>query len=168
VLLFAIVLIYLFSVSSSKVLADPTVKQVTIDPAEPLPLSTITFNATVLSNETIKETWILIQECRNDMCFVHDFNVSMMRTTNNTYQAQCTLIQKEATQFKYRLKIVTNKTLYISNTTIIPLAVAAKNNTTQDSHNPQSTPGFEIPLLVLSIVLILVFDQWRRKSGEKL
>jgi len=158
------VIILLFSISSSKVLADPIIKQVTIDPAEPPPLSTITFNATLLSNEPIKETWLLIQECRNDMCFVHDFNISMMKTTNNTYQAQCTLIQEEATQFKYRLKIVTNKTLYISNTTIIPLIVAAKNNATQEP----STPGFEIPLLVLSIVLILVFDQWRRKSDGKL
>jgi len=164
VLLFAVVLIFLFSAFALNVLADPTVKQVIIDPVEPLPLSTIRFNATVLSYEPIKETWILIQECRNDMCFVHDFNISMMKTTNNTYQAQCTLIQEEATQFKYRLKIVTNKTLYISNTTIIPLVIAAKNNTTQES----STPGFETPLFVLSIVLVIVFNQWRKKSGKKL
>ncbi|HUS99011.1 MAG TPA: hypothetical protein VMY59_01670 [Candidatus Thermoplasmatota archaeon] len=155
-LLFAAVIIFIFSISSSNVLADPTVEQVTIDSTETLPLSTITFNATVLSNEPIKEVWLLVQECRDDMCFVHSFNISMVKTTNNTYQAQCTLMQEEATQIKYHLKITTSETGYISNTTVIPLVVETKNNTTQ---NP-STPGFEISLLVLSIVLIIAFDLW--------
>ena len=99
---------------------------------------------------------------------MHDFNISMEKITNDTYQGQCTLVEEEATQIKYRLKISCNETWYTTNTTFIPLAVDVKKNTTQDSHNPASTPGFEMPLLVLSIALILVFNQWRRKSGGKL
>lgn len=162
VLFFAVLLFFLSSGSSSNVLADPIVKQVTTNPAEPRALSTITFNATVLSDKPIKETRILIQECRNDMCFVYGFNISMMKTTNNTYQVQCTLMQKEATQFKYYLIIATNETLYITNTTVMPLVVTSNNNTTQEP----VVPGFEISLLVLSIVLIMVFDSRRRKSSK--
>jgi len=92
----------------------------------------------------------------------------MDKIANNTYQAHCTLIQDEATQIKYHLKIVCNDIWYTSNITFIPLAVEAKNNTTEDPNNPTSTPGFEMPLLVLSIALLLIFNQWRRKSGGKI
>jgi hypothetical protein len=164
-----IIFVFLFvSISASTVLADPTVVRVTIDPAKPLPLSTITFNTTILSSENIDEVRLLVQECREDLCFIYSFNLSMEKTANDTYQAQCTLIQQEATQIKYYLKIVCNETWYTSDTTFTPLALDTKKNTTQDSHDPVSTPGFEIPLLVLSIVLIVVINQWGRKSGRKL
>ena len=151
----------LVSISMPEVLADPTVVQVSIDPAKPLPLSTITFNATILSNETI-DVHLLVQECRADLCFIYGFNISMEKIANDTYQAQCTLIQEEATQIKYYMNIACNETWYITNTTFIPLAIEGKNNTTQDPHDPPSTPGFEMSLLVLSVVLILILNQWRR------
>ena len=164
-LLFAAVIIFLISIFSSKVLATPTVEQVTIDPAKPQPLSTITFNATILSNDTINEVRLFVQECRVDLCFVHEFNISMEKITNNTYQGRCTLIEEEATQIKYRLKISCNETWFITNTTFVPLAVDVKKNTTQDP--AASTPGFETSLLVLSIMLFFIFDCCRRKFVRK-
>jgi hypothetical protein len=92
----------------------------------------------------------------------------MEKIANNTYQAPCTLIQEEATQIKYHLKIACNKTWYTSNITFMPLVLDTKKNSTQDSHDPTSTPGFEMPLLVLSIALLLIFNQWWRKSGGNL
>ena len=166
-MLFAFAFLFV-TTSASTVLADPTVVQVTIDPAKPPPLSTVTFNATILANETIDEVRLLVQECRVDLCFIHDFNISMEKITNDTYQGQCTLIEEEATQIKYHMKITCNETWYTFNTTFMPLALDTKKNSTQDSHDPTSTPGFEMSLLVLSIALLLVFNQWRRKSGGKI
>jgi hypothetical protein len=142
------------------VLADPTVVRVTIDPAKPLPLSTITINTTILSNETIDEVRLIVQECREDVCFVNGFNISMEKTANDTYQGQCTLIEEEATQIKYYLRVACNETWYTSNITFIPLAVEAKNNTSQDPHDPPSTPGFELILVVCAIALVFL---WKRK-----
>ena len=155
------------STSASTVLADPTVVQVAIDPAKPLPLSTITFNATILNNETIDEVRLLVQECRVDLCFVHSFNISMEKISNDTYQAQCTLLQEEATQIKYHLKISCNETWYTSNTTFIPLASDINKNTSKVPQDQVSTPGFEISVVVVSIAFILIFNHWIRKSSKK-
>ena len=154
------------SVFIPAVLADPTVVRVTIDPAKPLPLSTITFTAILTSNETLDEVWLLVQECRVDLCFAYGFNKSMEQITNDTYQAQCTLMQEEATQIKYQLKIAYNETWYTSNTTIIPL-IDTKKNTSQDPHDPMSTPGFETIVFIVSIAFIFIFNHWIRKSNKK-
>jgi len=152
--------VFLFVLASaSTVLADPTVVQVTIDPAKPLPMSTITFNATILCNETIREVRLIVYECLVDLCSVYGFNISMDKITNDTYQAHCTLINEETIQIKYNFEIACNETGYATNTTFMLL--------TSDSQDSVPTPGFEIPLLVLSMVLILVFNQWKRKSGGK-
>ncbi len=89
----------------------------------------------------------------------------MEKITNVTYQGQCTLIEEEATQIKYRLKIFCNETWYITNATFITLAKDVKKNTTQDP--AVSTPDFETPLLFLSIALFIIFNCCRRKFVRK-
>jgi hypothetical protein len=166
ILLIAFIFMFV-STSASAVLADPITVQVTIDPAKPLPLSTVTFNATILSNETIDEVRLVVQECRVDLCFVGGFYVSMEKIANNTYQAQYKLTREEATQIKYYLNIAFNETWFTSNTTIIPLALDGKKNTTNDSHDPASTPDFESSAVIVSIAFILIFNHWIRKSNKK-
>jgi hypothetical protein len=166
VLLFVFIFLVV-STSNSAIFAGPTVVRVTIDPAQPLPLSTLTFTAILSSNETIDDLRLIVQECREDLCFAHDFNVSMEKITNDTYKGRCTLIEEEATQIKYHLKIVCNETWYNSNITLLQLAADTKKNTSQDSHDPISTPGFEVTLIILSIVSLIFFNHWRRKSSQK-
>jgi hypothetical protein len=152
------------STSVPTVLADPIALQITIDPVKPLPLSTVTFNATILSNETIDEVRLVVQECRVDLCFVGGFYVSMEKIANDTYQAQYTLTRKEAIQIKYYLNIAFNETWFTSNTTIIPLASDGKKNTTNDSHDPASTPGFEFVLLFFSTGFLLMRRHYKLKK----
>ena len=148
-----IVLIFLFvSTSVPEVLADPTIEHVTIDPVEPLPLSTITFNATILDNETIDEVRLLIIECRDDLCFVDEFNISMEKTANDTYQAQFILIQEEATQIKYHFAIKSNKIWFYTELTLITL----KTN--------YLAPGFELVLFFFSAGLLLMTRHYKHKK----
>jgi hypothetical protein len=84
----------------------------------------------------------------------------MEKTTNDTYEAKCTLKQDEATKIKYYLMIACNETWFTSNITSIPLAVEVKNNTTQDPHDSPSIPGFKIILVVCAIALVFL---WKRK-----
>jgi hypothetical protein len=84
----------------------------------------------------------------------------MEKITNDTYQGQCTLVEEEATQIKYHLRIACNKTWYTSNITFIPLVIDAQKNTSQDSHDPVSTPGFEPSIVIVSIAFILFFNHW--------
>ncbi len=155
------------SVFIPTVLADPSIVRVTLDPVKPLPLSTITFTAILTSNGTIDEVRLLIQECRGDLCFVNGYNISMVLISNDTYQGQCTLLQEEATQIKYYLRIGYNETWYTSNITFMPLTTDTKKNASQDSHDQVSTPDFEMPLLILSIAMVLISNHWWRKSGGK-
>ena len=119
------------------------------------------------ATKPIDEVRLLVQECREDLCFVHSFNISMEKTVNNTYQGPCTLIEEETTQIKYHLKIACNETWYTSNTTFMPLALDAKKNTSPDPHDPVSTPGFEPSVVIVSIVFILIFNHLIRKSNKK-
>jgi len=152
------------STSASTVLADPTVVQVAIDPAKPLPLSTITFNATIRSNETIDEVWLLAQECRADLCFIDKWNESMSMI-NGAYQTTITLIHKEAAQIKYHFAIKNNGTWFNTETTVINLRIDENNNVPQNTSGNNATPGFELVLLFISAGLVLMRRQ--RKLKEK-
>jgi len=77
------------------------------------------------------------------------------------------LIEEEATQIKYHLKIACNQTWYTSNTIFIPLVIDAKKNTSQDPHDNVSTPGFETSVVIMSIAFILIFNHGFRKSRKK-
>jgi len=162
-LLFAFAFL-IVSTSASTVLADPTVVQVAIDPAEPLPLSTITFNATIRSNETIDEVWLLAQECRSDLCFIDKWNESMSMI-NGAYQTTITLIHKEAAQIKYHFAIKNNGTWFNTETTVINLRIDENNNVPQNTSGNNATPGFELVLLFISAGLVLMRRQ--RKLKEK-
>jgi hypothetical protein len=91
----------------------------------------------------------------------------MEKMTNDTYQAQCALLQEEATQIKYHLQIACNETWYTTNTTFIPLASDEKKNTSQDTHDSVSTPGLETSVGMVSIAFILIFNNWIRKTRKK-
>ena len=80
------------------------------------------------------------------------------------YETQITLIHEGATQIKYYVKILDNGTWYNSDTNVFNLSIPTSNNPVIISDN-RTLPGFETPLIVLSIALILVLNRWRRKSG---
>ena len=159
VLLFAFVIL-IVSACIPAALTDPTFEQVTIYPSEPLPLSTILFNATILSNESIDEVRLLAQECRDDLCFIDKWNESMDKT-GGIYQTTITLIHKEATQIKYHIAIKSNETWFNSEITFIRLKIDEQNHPTENSSGNNSTPGFELMLLFISVGLIVIM---RRKS----
>jgi hypothetical protein len=141
--------------------ADPITVQVSIDPQQPLPCSTVTFNATILGNESIEEVRLLVQECRADMCYVLGSNVSMEKTTNDTYEARCTLTHSDASQMKYHLGIFSNGTWYASDITFVQLASNPSGKPSQGVDSP-STPGFEFFVCALAVILTGVLYSRRR------
>ena len=152
--------------STSSILANPIVIQTTIDPARPLPISTITFNTAILVNETIDEVQLLVQECRDGLCFIQDFNISMEKTANETYHAQCTLIQEEATQLKYRVAIKNNETWFYTEPTIVNLTTHENNNFPQNNSHNNLTSGFELLLLFFSIGFLMMIQHYKLKKNK--
>jgi hypothetical protein len=154
------------SVFIPAVLADPTVEQITIYPSEPLPLSTILFNATILSNESIDEVRLLAQECREDLCFIDKWNESMSMI-NGVYQTTITLIHKEATLIKYHIAIKSNETWFNTETTVINLRIDENHIVPQNTSGNNVTPGFELVLLFFSAGLLIIRRHMSLKEKKK-
>jgi hypothetical protein len=141
-----------------------------VSPLEPPPCSEVSFTIGINSNITVDDIRLIAQECAGDMCFINKYNVSMNYTYTccmDFYETQIKLIHEDATQIKYYVKIFNNGTWYTSNTSFTNFSITVNNNPVIIPKN-KSMPGSEMPLLVLSIALILVFNLWKRKSGGKL
>jgi len=141
--------------SSVSVTADPTIIDINIEPVEPAPLSTITFTVAINNTTSNEDVRLILQECREDLCFIDKLNESMDRI-NGVYQTTITLIHEQATQFKYNIAIKANETWFNSETTYVNLRTDENNNPPGNNPGDNSTPGFELVLLFFSTGLILI------------
>lgn len=152
---------------ASSGLAEPIVEEINCYPYNPAPLSTITLIAGIYNNNSrIEEVRLIAQECMEDICFIDSENISMNYTYSccmDFYEAELKLKQEDATQVKYHLVILNNKTWYKYETDYIYLKIKSDENPVDSNEN--STPGFEI-LLVLSCIVMLLGKKLIR-NGEK-
>lgn len=140
---------------------EPTVVEVTLDPEDPAPQSTITFTAVITSEDTLEEMRLIVQECKEGLCYIGGFNESMATIDTDTYQASVTLIHDDATYIKYHLEIKSDGTWYKTDLTEFDLKVGSDNGNTTPN-DTDKTPGFEIIFLLITIVFgTLVFKRKR-------
>ena len=159
-----VIFIYFIMIQNSIAAEEnPVFGDINVSPLEPTPLSVVSFTIGVNSNITVEDVRLIVQECAGDMCLANDFNVSMNYSYTccmNFYETQIKFIHEDATQIKYYVKIINNGTWYTSNTSFTNLSIPINNNPVIIPEN-KSLPEFEMPLLVLSIALILIFIRWR-------
>ena len=158
-LLIVIVILGLYMTSVS-VIAEP-VAEVTFDPVEPTPVSTVTATATITSDDEIDEVWLTIQECNPTTCFRRE-NVSMT-LSGNDYITEFTLEKSMATYFQYYLAILSDGTWYETDLKNVTLKVDADDGGTNGGNSSgNSIPGFELVSLLIAIVIgILLFKRKR-------
>ncbi len=152
-------------ISSAIVSAEPVVEDVTIDPAEPKVLDTVTITATITSDDEIDEVTLRIKECDESMCMQ---TVSyQMDLDNGNYTVTDDLTFAGATYFGYQFVITIDgnetETEFV-NVTLKPAdngGTNGGNGGNGDSDN--GIPGFElIPLFVAT--LIIIFYLRRKRS----
>ena len=132
---------------------EPTVVEVTLDPEDPAPQSTIIFTAVITSEDNIEELRLIVRECKEGLCYTGGFNESMTTVDTDTYQTSVTLIHDGSTYIKYHLEIKSDGTWYKNDITEVDLKL-----------NSDNTSGFEMILLLISIVigtLVLKRKRWR-------
>jgi len=129
---------------------EPTVVEVTLDPEDPAPQSTITFTAVITSEDTLEEMKLIVQECKEGLCYISSFNESMATVDTDTYQASVTLIHDDATYIKYHLEIKSDGTWYKNDLTEFDLKVGSDNGNTTPN-DTDKTPGFELIILIIAI-----------------
>ncbi|MFO8078218.1 MAG: hypothetical protein R6U21_06215 [Thermoplasmatota archaeon] len=140
---------------------NPIVEEVYCYPFEPLPLSTVTFNAGINNNNTmIKEVRLIAQECNDTFCFDNE-NISMNHTYTCCmafYEATISLTHKNATQVNYHLEIKSNTTWYKDEPMSFSLSsesLSIKTDEEKTTSTENLAPGFE-GFFIFSIVLCAI------------
>ncbi len=148
----------LFSVSC---LGAPVVEELYHSPFEPLPLSTVKFNAGIYNNSTeIEEVKLVAQECMDDLCFIDGQNISMNYTYSccmDFYEVEVNLNHEDATQVKYHLEIKSNGTWHEYEQDFISLSISAGKETADIVEN--ATPGFGYISLIMAVFCAFVLKK---------
>ena len=164
VLLFTLILsLYVFSAGIT-VLAEPTIIDLNHDPQNPEILSTVTFSATI-TGEDITSVHLFIQECEKDgVCFQPSHNITMSLSAEaDTYYGEVTLDKENAEVMKYNLVILDNGTWYnYLHTDLREVDLVIPSNGNQNGGNGDSTPGFELISIFLSISLFILISKRKR------
>ena len=154
--------------------AVSSIPTIEIDPESPKPEGTVTITATMTDISDIQEVVVFVEECQGDSCFRDTFNETMTLTDTDTYQTQITLQQGSATEMKYRIgyKTSTDWIWYPENLDdliVVDLDTSTNggengNSEPADGDDEQSTPGFEILTLLISIIILILILRRKRKA----
>jgi len=154
--------------------AAPTVE---LNPAQPKPLETVTFTATIPNVENIQQVTIRVQLCGNEpgigyICYTEEFNETLTESAANTYTGSVNLGNHEkaenAIEMKYQLNYLTNQgwTAYPEDDLVkVDLDTSGQtdeNNNGDTDDTGSDTPGFELGALFISVMFISLI-LYRRK-----
>jgi hypothetical protein len=152
--------------------ADPEVSQILLDPEEPAATETIIFTATIESDDAPTSVYIVVQECKADICFKDGYNESLTLLDGNNYRGDVTLGRDDATYIKYHVEMLVNGIWYKNDITELDLIIDNGNGDTNGENgdtnggngNNNNTPGFElVALLIAGGILTIVL---RRKRSR--
>jgi len=138
--------------------ANPTIENITTNPAEPKPLSTFTVIATITGENIISVT-VTISECTEKppaQCFKSHQNIPMTLNDNGKYEAEVTLTgtQDSIDHVQYLFNINDDGTEY----QIGDLKTYLKTNNGGDNEDP----GFELVILLIAVFISLIFLKRKR------
>ena len=154
---------------------EPTFGDITLSPVEPTRQSDVTFTVDV-TGTSIEEVSLVVMECveegGNEICHPGE-NVSMAIITGDTWEVTKTLSYDDTTIGHCWLVVKNNGTWYSyqndnstwTNFTVVPGDDGNGDNgdgTNGGDNGTNGTPGFELVLLVSSIVLALFIYKKKR------
>lgn len=165
-LMFTVIFCLFNFIINSVSASEPNIVEITIDPVDPKPMSKINFTAIIKSDGGIESVRIIVRECMKGLCSVFGYNESLNKINNDTYTGQVQLTRNDATQIKYHLEIYFNGTIYISNTSFYNLNTTGFNYTKKTNEKQESTPGFEIIQILITVVLVLFWKRMKKKIDK--
>lgn len=145
--------------------SEPTIENIDYTPKNPAPLSIVTFNAEI-SGDDISEVRLIVDECNENSgtCYYPSLNVSMSWTGANMYQAEVTLQHEKATIVKYHLVIDGERYPKLSTDDFkFDLVPVSNGGDTGNDDESKGTPGFEILILLSSIIIVTFYMRKRAK-----
>ena len=139
--------------SSSGVVADTNVSNVSVSPTEPEPLSTITVTATITSDVEIETVNLVIKECigtpeESGVCYTPDTK-AMTSAGGDVYTVDYTLQHGDAGYLGYHFEI--NGEDYGDGDTNVLLKAGSSNGGNGNGGDENGSPGFELISLIIAI-----------------
>ena len=175
----SIVSLLIFStlVFAMAVTAEPSVDNVTFNPAEPYAQAEITISATITNDDPINQVYLYVQECNPTICYITNINQTMVAGEDDSYEATATLVESDATYIKYNFKILSNGEWFETekvNQSLFPPPATDDDDDNDDSNGntngngnggSNDTPGFEI-IVFLGAMIISSLIILRRKRDK--
>jgi len=132
--------------------ADPTVS---IDPTEPTAKSSVTFTAEFTDSD-ISNVKLIVQECNPTICYADKLETSMTEMSANNFEGSVTLTHDDGTYIKYWVEYKVGDVESSHGPIEKNLKTSNGNNGSNDS------PGFEIILVFISVIMIMFILKRKR------
>ena len=158
-----IIILSIFLISmlfTSIVSADPTVDSITTDPVKPKPLSTFTIIVDI-SGVNIEEVKVTVTECTDGppetTCFVSHTNLAMTLNNDGKYETQVSLTgtQDSIDHVQY-VYYITDDGVEYTLTEDFRTDLDVSNGQNNGVGGSNSSPGFELILLIIAIIVGLI------------
>lgn len=150
--------------SSANVVADPVVENISIDPASPAPLSTITVTANI-DGEDITNVNLSVGECNKTagVCYIYH-QIPMTEKTEGQYTAEVTLEKSKASYISFTFDITYDgETKKLENDSWdVDLSIESGNGDTTNGGDGNNVPGFEIIYFLIVIIIGLLLHRNKR------
>ena len=152
-----VTMIVTLSIFMSIASADPSVGEITTDPASPTHQSTITVTATITGDD-IESVTLTVSECKAGLCFIYN-DYTMTRNDDGDWVAEATLEDpnKVSTYIKYLFDVVDNGVEYpdiTSDNWKVDLTIEnGGSGNGGDGNGSNGLPGFEIITLLAAIII---------------
>ncbi|UCF13062.1 MAG: hypothetical protein JSW06_02085 [Thermoplasmatales archaeon] len=163
VLLISILILGLYF-SSANVVADPVVENISIDPTNPAPLSTITITANI-DGENITNVNLSVGECNKTagVCYVYH-QITMTEKTEGQYTAELTLEKSKASYISFAFDITYDgETKKLEDDSWdVDLSIESGNGDTTNGGDGDSVPGFEIIYFLITISIGILVHRNKR------
>ncbi|MCX6665337.1 MAG: hypothetical protein NT038_04665 [Euryarchaeota archaeon] len=156
------IMICVFVVFSSMVSADQVpitgepIVNIILEPQEPVIKSDIMFTATILSENTITDVRIVVQECKEGLCYLRN-NESMTKINTTTYQKMIPLIKDDSTYISYYIELESNGQWYTYPAVNLTLKTNgdSQNGNITNGNGHHKTPGFEVLLFIIAVGVLI-------------
>jgi hypothetical protein len=127
-------------------------------PAEPAPLSNITFTAQITA-DNVTSVKIYVQECNPTFCFSDWIIETMSQVGPDEYQGEVKLTHSDATYLFYWLVIVADGTEHDLQEEKGTLNLKISET---DGNGENNSPGFELIALIIGITLLAFIYKKKR------
>jgi hypothetical protein len=155
-------LIFIFSIISffafSGVTGAMATVNITLNPSIPSQKEYVVFTAIFSDNDNIENVRIIVEECKEGLCYTDNINESMTKNDENTYEKQITLKHSDATFIKYYVEFYDDGNFVQSEIEQVDLEKSSSNG----KNNVNNTPGFEAFFIIIAISLIFLFTRKKR------